>query len=41
MWRMECNINSKNQIIAIQILFTAQLLDKLQHVPFAMGQGSA
>ena len=41
MWRMGCYINSKIQIIANQILFTAQLLDKLQLMPFAMGQGTA
>lgn len=41
MWRMGCYINSKIQIIANQILFTAQLLDKLRLMPFAMGQGTA
>lgn len=31
----------QSEIIANQILFTAQLLDKLQLMPFAMGQGTA
>lgn len=31
----------QSEIIANQILFTAQLLDKLQLMPFAMGQGAA
>lgn len=30
----------QSQIIANQILFTAQLLDKLQLMPFATGQGT-
>ena len=31
----------QSQIIANQILFTAQLPDKLQLMPFDMGQGTA
>lgn len=40
MSRMGRWYQQQSQIIANQILFTAQPLDKLQLMPFAMGQGT-